>query len=123
MLVLKVWLHLSVAALITRIFGGPSLCRYVAAHRNKRVKPLSEEALGRLTKALKKGRRFHLLRCECLEESIAITYLLREYGPQICIGVRTLPFSSHAWVEVNGKAVNEDPYMVRPTESNGKRQF
>jgi hypothetical protein len=35
--------------------------------------------------------------------------LLRHYGieAQVVIGCRAAPFASHAWVEVNGRVVND----------------
>lgn len=47
----------------------------------------------------------------CLERSAAITCLLRSIGVpgETVIGVRKMPFYGHAWVEVNGKVVNDDP--------------
>lgn len=48
----------------------------------------------------------------CLQQSAATTCLLRRYGvaAQMVIGARRMPFKAHAWVEVNGRAVNDKPY-------------
>ncbi len=45
----------------------------------------------------------------CLQRSFATTYLLRKQGvpAQMVLGAQKLPFKAHAWVEVNGQAVNE----------------
>ena len=45
----------------------------------------------------------------CLQRSVATARLLRHYGvgAQVVIGCRTAPFASHAWVEVNGRVVND----------------
>lgn len=45
----------------------------------------------------------------CLQRSFATTYLLRRYGiaAQMVLGAQKVPFKAHAWVEVNGIAVNE----------------
>ena len=45
----------------------------------------------------------------CLQRSFALTYLLRKHGvPALMVlGAQKLPFKAHAWVEVNGRAVNE----------------
>src|SRR6266850_7633593 len=45
----------------------------------------------------------------CLQRSAVTTCLLRSCGvsAQMVMGARKLPFKAHAWVEVDGKAVNE----------------
>jgi hypothetical protein len=47
----------------------------------------------------------------CLQRSIAATRLLRTYGVngRLVIGYRAAPFLSHAWVEVDGRVVNDSP--------------
>lgn len=51
-------------------------------------------------------------RCLCLQRSAATTCLLRRYGvrAEMIVGVQKLPFKAHAWVEVNGRVVNDKPY-------------
>jgi transglutaminase superfamily protein len=55
----------------------------------------------------------------CLPRSAVATCLLRDEGiaAQMVIGVQKLPFKAHAWVEVDGRVVNDRPevqtgYMV-----------
>jgi hypothetical protein len=45
----------------------------------------------------------------CLQRSYAATVLLRQYGipGRLVIGYRPAPFFSHAWVEVDGRVVND----------------
>ncbi|KVM62523.1 hypothetical protein WJ58_02825 [Burkholderia ubonensis] len=45
----------------------------------------------------------------CLTYSLALTLLLRRKIPNVSlvVGVRTRPFFSHAWVEVDGRVVND----------------
>lgn len=45
----------------------------------------------------------------CLQRSIAVAVLCRMRGvwPTWCTGVRTMPFSAHAWVAVDGQPVGE----------------
>jgi hypothetical protein len=49
----------------------------------------------------------------CLQRSAATALLLRRYGwpAEMVIGAQTLPFKSHAWVEVDGAVVNDKPYV------------
>jgi hypothetical protein len=52
---------------------------------------------------------FYPRRALCLEQSLALYVLLRRRGidAALKLGVQTIPFSAHAWVEVNGVPVNE----------------
>lgn len=45
----------------------------------------------------------------CLQRSVVTARLLRHHGieAQVVIGCRAAPFASHAWVEVNGRVVND----------------
>ncbi|MGO9938561.1 MAG: lasso peptide biosynthesis B2 protein [Terracidiphilus sp.] len=49
----------------------------------------------------------------CLQRSAATAYLLKRYGvpAQMMIGAQQMPFKAHAWVEVDGRVVNDKPYM------------
>ena len=48
----------------------------------------------------------------CLQRSAATACLLRRYGipAQMVIGAQQMPFKAHAWVEVEGRVVNDKPY-------------
>ncbi len=52
---------------------------------------------------------FYPRRALCLEQSLALYVMLRKAGaPAVLrIGVRPVPFAAHAWVEIEGQAVNE----------------
>lgn len=56
---------------------------------------------------------FYFKRVLCLQRSAATAVLLRRHGwsAEMVIGVQMLPFQSHAWVEVEGRIVNDKPYM------------
>jgi prolyl oligopeptidase len=48
----------------------------------------------------------------CLQRSAATTCLLRSRGieAELVIGTQKLPFKAHAWVEVDGRVVNDKSY-------------
>jgi hypothetical protein len=50
----------------------------------------------------------------CLQRSAATACLLKKYGvpAQMVIGAQQMPFKAHAWVEVDGRVVNDKPYMT-----------
>lgn len=49
----------------------------------------------------------------CLQRSAATACLLRRHGvpAQMMIGAQQMPFRAHAWVEVDGRVVNDKPYV------------
>jgi len=48
----------------------------------------------------------------CLQRSAATTCLLKKYGVPalMVIGAQQMPYKAHAWVEVDGRVVNDKPY-------------
>jgi hypothetical protein len=48
----------------------------------------------------------------CLQRSAAAAVLLKKHGvpAQLVIGAQHMPFKAHAWVEVEGRVVNDRPY-------------
>ncbi|MBI2220411.1 MAG: lasso peptide biosynthesis B2 protein [Acidobacteria bacterium] len=54
---------------------------------------------------------WYVKRAACLQRSAVATWLLRRHGlrAETVIGCRPLPFESHAWVEVDGRVVNDRP--------------
>jgi len=51
----------------------------------------------------------------CLPRSAVVTCLLRDAGvpAQMVIGVQKIPFKAHAWVEVEGRVVNDKADVQR----------
>ena len=49
----------------------------------------------------------------CLQRSAATACLLKSHGiaAQMVVGAQKMPFKAHAWVEVDGRVVNDKPYM------------
>jgi hypothetical protein len=56
---------------------------------------------------------FYFKEVMCLQRSAATTCLLRGSGipAEMVIGVQQWPFRAHAWVEVEGRIVNDRPYI------------
>ena len=55
---------------------------------------------------------FYFKKVLCLQRAAVTTCLLRKAGiaAQLVIGVQTLPYGAHAWVEVEGAVVNDKSY-------------
>jgi hypothetical protein len=49
----------------------------------------------------------------CLQRSAATCCLLKGHGifAQLVIGAQRMPFKAHAWVEVDGRVVNDKSYV------------
>ena len=49
----------------------------------------------------------------CLQRSAVTACLLKAHGvpAQMVIGAQQLPFKAHAWVKVDGRVVNDKPYV------------
>jgi len=49
----------------------------------------------------------------CLQRSAATAFLLKKRGvtASLVIGAQQIPFKAHAWVEVDGRVVNDKPYV------------
>jgi Transglutaminase-like superfamily len=75
--------------------------------------PKTERTCEQLCHAVDWACVFYFRRALCLQRSAAATVLLRRHGwrAQMVLGVQMLPLLSHAWVEVEGRIVNDKPYM------------
>ena len=58
---------------------------------------------------------FYPGRARCLEQSLALYVLLRRRGvpAELKLGVQPYPFNAHAWVELQGVALNEEPETIQ----------
>jgi hypothetical protein len=79
--------------------------------RNKA--PSSENAVQEICAAVDMACIWYWKEVLCLQRSAATACLLRGYGvaAQMMIGAQQMPFRAHAWVEVDGRVVNDKPYM------------
>jgi hypothetical protein len=78
-----------------------------------RVKPRRRERLllEPIVWAVDEACVWYVKPAPCLQRSAVAACLLRRYGihAELVIGYRALPFESHAWVEVDGRVVNDRP--------------
>ncbi len=67
------------------------------------------KTLGRICRAMDKAARAYIKRAWCLQRSAACVCLLRRQGAsaELVLGVRTFPFEAHAWVELDGRVLND----------------
>jgi Transglutaminase-like superfamily len=73
----------------------------------------TEDAIRRICHAVDVACIWYWKEALCLQRSAATTCLLKRYGipAQMVIGAQQMPFRAHAWVEVDGRVVNDKPYM------------
>lgn len=72
-------------------------------------KPAAKDTIDRVCSAVNYACAWYPKQALCLQRSFATTYLLRKKGvpAQMILGAQKLPFKAHAWVEVDGQALNE----------------
>ena len=89
--------------------------RVHAVVRERKFRPAAkvQESDRELSHAVDLACVFYFKRVLCLQRSAATAVLLRDRGwnAEMVIGAQLLPFQSHAWVEINGRVVNDKPYI------------
>lgn len=72
------------------------------------------DAMIRVCSAVDHACIWYWKQVQCLQRSAVTTCLLRRYGipAQLVIGAKQMPFRAHAWVEVDGRVVNDKPDRV-----------
>jgi len=91
-------------------FGGFRIRRYaIKRWPIAKVQRVDHQVLSNLCVTVTKACTWFPKLSKCLQQSTATTCFLRQHGfPAVMvIGVRRMPFSSHAWVEVDSKVVND----------------
>ena len=82
--------------------------------RNSRIQKNTPapDAIERICSAVDMACIWYWKPALCLQRSAATACLLKAYGvpAQMVIGARQIPFKAHAWVEVDGRVVNDKTY-------------
>ena len=70
------------------------------------------DAVSRICSAMDMACIWYWKEALCLQRSAALACLLKRYGvpAQMVIGAQQMPFKAHAWVEVDGRVVNDKSY-------------
>lgn len=71
------------------------------------------ETAERICTAVDRAATYYFKRAWCLQRSATATCLLRWNGvpAELVIGVQKAPFYAHAWVEVEGRVLNDHPIV------------
>jgi len=90
---------------------------FAALYRKVRGYPItkktpSPDAVKQICAAVDMACIWYWKEALCLQRSAATACLLKRYGvpAQMVIGAQQLPFKAHAWVEVDGRVVNDKSY-------------
>lgn len=97
-----------------RLAGGDFAALHGAIHNYPvRSRRLAPDTVERICSAMETACIWYWKKTLCLQQSAATTCLLRDHGvsAEMVIGAQQLPFRAHAWVEVEGRVVNDKPYM------------
>ncbi|HJT71917.1 MAG TPA: lasso peptide biosynthesis B2 protein [Terriglobales bacterium] len=91
---------------------------FAALHQAVRTFPLAQVRIepidiDRICRAVDIACIWYWKEVLCLQRSAATTCLLRKCGApaQMVLGVQHTPYRAHAWVETNGRVINDRPYM------------
>lgn len=96
--------------LVNVTLGFQHICRQVARQPvASQTFPRQRESL--VCDAVSLASCFYYKPVRCLQRSVVATRLLKKSGikSSLVIGYRPAPFLSHAWVEVDGRVVNDSP--------------
>jgi hypothetical protein len=87
--------------------------RRVRDHAVTTVSPRADSC-ARASRAVNLACAAYFKEVQCLQRSATLVCLLRDLGSPafLVLGAQHLPFSGHAWVEVNGEIVNDDKLTV-----------
>ena len=89
-----------------------SLYNKVRAYPIERM-PARSDAVEQIRSAVDMACIWYWKEVLCLQRSAATACLLKQYGvpARLLIGAQQTPFKAHAWVEVDGRVINDKPYM------------
>jgi hypothetical protein len=104
-LTIEAWIGLAVFDLLR----AAGFARLHAWLRRLRVRPPGHVTPSDAVWAIDEACVWYVKRAACLQRSVVATWLMRRHGvpATLVIGCRSLPFESHAWVEVDGAVVND----------------
>lgn len=110
---ISAWLRIAVVDMIMALRGFPALHRFVGRiPLRRRRDPIPPENLVRL---VDRAAIYYPRELLCLRRSAAMTWMLRRHGQpaELVIGASIIPFGAHAWVELDGRIINDDENRVR----------
>lgn len=114
---LRAWIALSIMPLALKWLGFVRVYRWILARDVAELKCLEVKRLARrVLEGTNSASGFvYRRRQDCLPRALTVLLLLKGVGLRgsLCIGVKRLPFESHAWVECGDLILDERPSRIR----------
>lgn len=112
-LMLRAYLQLIVIDLLLRWRDFPALYEKVRGVSTSKS-GFGDRSTDEICRAVDLACVWYSRQVPCLHRSVVTTMLLRRHGISafLVIGAQPLPFRAHAWVEVEGRVVNDRPYVA-----------
>jgi hypothetical protein len=106
---LGAFLGLALIDLVVGIAGFSRFYRLVAAFPMRRGRSADLGEARRVCVTVNRAATYYFKRAWCLQRSATSVCLLRRRGfaAELVIGAQKMPFTAHAWVEVNGQVLND----------------
>jgi Transglutaminase-like superfamily/Coenzyme PQQ synthesis protein D (PqqD) len=98
--------------LVLKVFSLKALCACVEGWNVRRTVHGDRIAIiGRVCTAVERACVWYPKKALCLQRSAVVTCMLRSRGipARLVVGVRSMPFLAHAWVEVENAVINDWP--------------
>jgi hypothetical protein len=110
-LTLRAWLALILYDLVVRARGFTAVHEMLRRRRVVSKSPDRRQEVEAVCAAVDEACIWYVRYVPCLHRSAVTTWLLRREGwlAHLVIGFRPVPLQSHAWVEVDGRVVNDRP--------------
>lgn len=107
------WFRIAVIDLILALRGFPAVHRFVERiplRRRRDPRPAAD-----LVRIVDRAAIHYPRELLCLRRSAAITWMLRRHGQpaELVVGASIVPFFAHAWVELDGRVINDNEVAVR----------
>jgi hypothetical protein len=105
------FLGLVVADIVLKLAGFRRLHQIVSRWPiSKKKLKNDQETIAGVCETVERATNYYVKHAWCLQRSAVTTCFLRTKGihAQMVIGCRRMPFHGHAWVEVNGRVVNDN---------------
>ena len=111
--VLQSWLLLLYFEWVMR-FRGFRHVHTVVREQKIRSRRRTDAEAGDLSHAMDLACVFYFKRVLCLQRSAALAVLLRRHGwnTEMVIGAQLFPSLFHAWVETEGRVINDKPHVT-----------
>jgi hypothetical protein len=113
-LVLNSWLTLLLVDITLRLLGFKAVHRALSRGRRAQARNQNRRSTEEVCHAVDLACVFYLRRVSPLERSTAATLVLRRHGYQavLVLGAQIFPYETHAWVEIEGRIVNDQPNLL-----------